>query len=224
MPRIARVVVIGVPHHITQRASNGQYVFLTDEDHRRYLRVLKEQSQKYELKIFGYCLMSNHIHLVATPLNEHALAKTMGRTNLSYTMYFNRVHDRNGHLWQNRFYSCPLDERHFWASMRYVERNPVEAGLVRCAWRYPWSSAAAHVLGEDAAGLLDLEEWKAEMRPKDWSETLKHPERPENVTKLGKALSTGRPLGSNGFVSDLEKMLNRRLRALPGGRPRKNEN
>ncbi len=145
MPRLARTVAVGCAHHITQRGNNGQDVFFVDDDRRVYLELLGEQAEKYGLEILGYCLMCNHVHLVAVPKVEEALAKAVGRTHFRYTQYINRFHQRSGHLWQGRFYSCALDTRHFWVAMKYVKRNPVQARLCRKPWRYEWSSAAAHV-------------------------------------------------------------------------------
>ena len=145
MPRLARTVAVGCAHHITQRGNNRQDVFFVDDDRRVYLELLGEQAEKYGLQIEGYCLMSNHVHLVAVPKAEEALAKAVGRTHFRYTQYINRFHKRNGHLWQGRFYSCALDTRHFWLALKYIERNPVRVRLCRKPWRYEWSSAAAHV-------------------------------------------------------------------------------
>ncbi len=135
-----------------------------DDDRRVYLSILKEQSEKYGLEILGWCLMTNHIHLIGRPAGEESLAKALGRTHFRYTQYINRFHGRSGHLWQNRFYSCPLGRRDFWKALLYVEQNPLRAGIVRQAWKYPWSSAAAHVDGRDAAGLLNLSYWKTDFR------------------------------------------------------------
>ena len=125
----------GCVHHVTQRGNNRQDVFFVDDDRRVYLELLAQQAPRFGLSVQGYCLMTNHVHL---------LAKTLGRTHFLYTQYVNRLHGRSGHLWQNRFYSCALDEPQQWAALGYVERNPVRARLVRLAWRYEWSSAAAH--------------------------------------------------------------------------------
>ena len=134
----------GCAHHIVQRGNNRQDVFFVDDDRRVYLDLLAEQAARYGLAIEGYCLMSNHVHLVAVPQSEEALAQAVGRTHFRYTQYINRFRKRSGHLWQGRFYSCALDTRHFWTAMKYIELNPVRARLCRKPWRYAWSSAAAH--------------------------------------------------------------------------------
>jgi len=144
MPRVARIVVPGVPHHITQRGNNRQRVFFSDANRHLYLDLLKHYSQQLGLEVWAYCLMSNHVHLVAVPKSGDALAKAVGRTNFRFAQKLNYQLRRSGHLWQNRFLSCALEDVHLWRAMRYVERNPVRAGLVRVPWRYEWSSAAAH--------------------------------------------------------------------------------
>jgi len=213
--------VPGVPHHITQRGNNLQDVFFIDADRRVYLALLKQQSYKFGLDVTAYCLMTNHIHLVATPQTKDALAKAVGRTHLIYTQYINQMHGRSGHLWQNRFHSCPLGHGHLVNTLRYVERNPVRAKLVRYAWQYEWSSAAAHTGGNDPSGLLDVRAWRRRHQDADWRETLKRPEDSDVVAALRLASSRGRPLGGDLFLSKLEKALGRRLRPLPVGRPRK---
>ena len=126
---------MGCGHHITQRGNNRADVFLVDDDRRVYLELLREQAKKYGLEVVGYCLLSNHVHLVAIPHGEEALAQAVGRTHFRYSQYVNRLHGRSGHLWQGRFHSCALDERHFWQALKYVELNSVRARLCRKPWR-----------------------------------------------------------------------------------------
>ena len=221
MPRTARIAIPDVPHHITQRGNNRQDVFFVDDDRLVYLSILKEHSEKYGLEILGWCLMTNHIHLVGRPMTEDSLAKALGRTHFRYTQYINKFHCRSGHLWQNRFYSCPLGREHFWKALRYVEQNPLRAGLVRQAWTYPWSSAAAHVggSGSDAAELLNLSYWKQISAQVDWRGTLEKLQSRDQMESIRRNTHTGRPLAKDAFVSKLEKLLNKRLRPLPIGRP-----
>jgi len=122
---------VGCGHHITQRGNNRADVFFLDDDRRVYLELLAEQADKYGLEVVRYCLLTNHVHLVAIPHAEEALAQAVGRTHFRYSQYVNRLHGRSGHLWQGRFYSCALDERHFWQALKYVELNPVWSSI-RC--------------------------------------------------------------------------------------------
>jgi len=198
MPRVGRIVIPGCAHHITQRGNNRQDVFFVDADRRVYLELLAEQAERFGLRIDGYCLMTNHVHLIATPRRAESLAKAVGRTHFRYTQYVNGLHGRSGHLWQNRFYSCALGEEHFWTAMTYVERNPVRAKLVRRAWRYPWSSAAAHVGGADATGLTDAAAWADRLpRGLDWREALTASQDKATVERVRLCTSRGRPLGGD---------------------------
>ena len=221
MARVARVIVPGLPHHITQRGNNRQDVFFTDDDRRWYLRTLRQQSQGFGLRIVGYCLMTNHVHLLAVPRVKDSLAKALGTTHLLYTRLINRLHGRSGHLWQNRFYSCPMDVSHERAALRYVERNPVRARLVRLAWRYPWSSAAAHCGEADRSGLLDVAVWRRRYNPDAWRAILKQVEDEQMIQRIRSQTFNGRPLAGDHFVAKLEAKLHRRLRPARMGRPSK---
>ena len=145
MPRRARVVFEGVVHHITQRGNYRQRVFEDDSDKRKYVEFIREYSEKYGMKVYAYCLMSNHVHFIAAPVKEDSLAMTFKYANMRYSSYFNKKNKRSGHLWQGRFYSCPLQFEHALEALRYVERNPVRARMVELPWEYEWSSAREHV-------------------------------------------------------------------------------
>ena len=222
MARTARIVVPGSPHHVVQRGNNRQDVFFADDDRRFYLKTLAEQGEHFGLDVLGYCLMTNHIHIIATPRDKRALATAIGRVHMIYTQYVNRLHGRSGHLWQSRFFSCPLDGRHLLAAMRYVERNPVRARMVRAAWRYPWSSAAIHCGdADDPFELVDAKAWRRRWSPQAWRGILRQRDEEELAEKLRKSTFNGRPLGGDRFIARLEAKLNRRLRPSPVGRPRK---
>jgi putative transposase len=223
MPRKARIVVPGVSYHITQRGNNQQDVFFVDDDRRVYLDILREQSRKYGLGVHGWCLMTNHIHLVGQPQAEDSLAKAVGRTNWLYTQYVNRLHGRSGHLWQNRFYSCMLGPMHFLSAMRYIESNPVRARMCRLPWAYEWSSARAHTEGADANGLLDMGDWQKRLAGMDWRGVFAQRQDDKEVAAIRLCTSRGRPLGTDSFISRIEKTLGRRLRPLPPGRPKKKD-
>ena len=221
MPRLPRAVIPGLPHHITQRGNNGQDVFFVDSDRHIYLDLLKEQAQRFDFRALGYCLMTNHVHLIGIPRRADSLAKAIGRTHWLYTQYVNRLHGRTGHLWQNRFFSCLLDEAHLCAALCYVERNPVRAKLVRRAWDYDWSSARVHVDGCQGDGLIDWASWQAMPKDTKWAEMLSKSEDEEALNLIRVRTRTGRPLGSDRFLAKMEILAGRRLRPLPVGRPRK---
>ena len=220
MPRIARIVVAGLAHHVTQRGNNRQDVFLTDADRASYLQALKYQATKCRLDVLGYCLMTNHVHLVVIPQSETALAQAVGRTHFTYAQRFNTEHGRSGHLWQGRFYSCAMERGRELAILRYVEQNPVRAGLVGEAWRYPWSSAGTHTGQPDAAGMLDLKSWQHLSGGVNWRAFLSERTPDEERLDLLRQTMTGRPLGSVRFLATVGRQLDRDLAVRPVGRPR----
>jgi putative transposase len=205
-------------HHVTQRGNNRQDVFFVDSDREKYLAILSAQSSKYGVRIEAYCLMTNHVHIIATPSREESLAKAIGRTHFIYTQYINRMNGRSGHLWQNRFYSCAMDNAHYLTAVRYVEHNPVRAKMVRKAWRYKWSSAAEHIGTDTAGSILNKQRWANMTKGLDWKSFLSERDE-EGVEAIRLTTSRGRPLASDTFLSKLEVKLNRRLRPLPEGRP-----
>lgn len=209
----------GVSHHVTQRGNNRADVFFVDDDRRVYLELLRKGAQRYGLQVEGYCLMTNHVHVVGVPREEHSLARALALANLLYTQYVNQMHGRSGRLWQNRFFSCPLDDAYRVAALCYAEHNPVRAGMVKSPADYAWSSAACHCGGEDGARLLDLSAWGREYPGDTWQRVLAE-HAPESRDALRLNTRTGRPLGTDSFLSKIETTLGRRVRALPIGRPK----
>src|SRR5688572_22130025 len=140
MPRLARLVVPGVPHHVTQRGSRRQIVFFSFDDYRSYLRLLGGHCLEAGTAIWAWCLMPNHVHLILVPAGTDGLRAAMAATHRRYTLGINRREDWHGHLWQERFASFPMDEAYLLACARYVELNPVRAGLVARPEQWLWSS------------------------------------------------------------------------------------
>jgi putative transposase len=222
VPRIARVVAVGVPHHVTQRGNNRQQIFFTDLDRRFYLMLLRHHGERHGFRILGWCLMTNHVHIVGIPEHEESLARALGRAHNAYTIYLNRRKMRSGHLWQNRFFSAPLDRDHLHTALRYVDLNPVRAGLVAQAVEYLWSSAEAHVNGRDEWSLLDRETWRRISTRNDWADALRdRVMEADEMARLRKATKTGRPLGSETFVGKLEARLRRTLKRRKTGPSRR---
>ncbi|MBL7145125.1 MAG: transposase [Phycisphaerae bacterium] len=221
MPRNARIVIPYIAHHITQRGNNKQDVFFVDDDMEKFLYLLSEQAKRFGVIIEGFCLMTNHIHIIATPTRQESLAKALGRVNLLYSQYISYMHGRTGHLWQNRFYSCPLDTNHFFTALSYIEQNPVRAKMVRYPWTYRWSSAGFHIGQEDEFCLMDKKRWRQQSSSIDWKNILRRKLEKLDIDKLRIHCRTGRPLGTDKFISKLETVIGRRLRALPVGRPKK---
>jgi len=133
MARIARVVLAETPHHVTQRGVDRQAVFFSDADRHVYLELVQHSAQHFRMRLVGYCLMSNHVHWIVIPGQADSLAKAFGEAHGRYAHYANALRNRSGHFWQNRFFSCALEANHLWAALRYVERNPLRAGLVAAA-------------------------------------------------------------------------------------------
>ena len=217
---MARVVAVDVPHHVTQRGNARQAVFSSDADRRTYLELLRQYSELHGLSLLGYCLMSNHVHLIAAPASAEALAQSLKQAHGRYAAYWNASRALTGHVWQGRFYSCPLGESHLWEALRYAELNPVRAGTVVAAAEWRWSSAVAHC-GGPADALLEMERWKKRWTAKDWQEYLAAGELASKIAELRQFTHTGRPLGSADFVTCLEKMMLRMLAPRKGGRPKK---
>ena len=218
MPRIARAVIEGVPHHVTQRGNRREKVFFADRDRVRYLELLAEYSEKHGLEILAYCLMSNHVHLVARPKGEGSLAGALKPVHLRYAQHVNWTQHLSGRLWQGRYFSCALDDEHYRAAVRYVERNPVRAGMVKRAEEYRWSSAGTHC-GKVTSKLLARDEkWMTEVT--NWSAWLARDDDPVMMLELRAKTQTGRPAGNARFIARVERILGRVLRAKEVGRPR----
>ncbi len=218
MPRISRAVAVGHPHHVTQRGNYRQTVFETDHDYLLYLDWLKTYCQKYSLKMWAYCLMGNHVHFITVPMEEDSLARVFNTLHIRYSQYINDRRNARGHLWQGRFFSCILDERHVYAGVKYVENNPVRAGIARKADEYRWSSAQAHV--RKIADPVLSGDCYLEKKIKDWSEYLASFEDKFLIDAIRTNTKTGRPCGENSFIAAIENLLGRGLVAQPRGRPK----
>jgi putative transposase len=219
MARLARSTIVGYPHQVTQRGNREQIVFEEDADYRRYLGWLRECAERYGLDIWAYCLMWNHVHFICVPKAEGALAHGFNTLHMRYAQYFHGKKGVTGPLWKGRFLSCMLDDRSVFEEVRYIENNPVRAGIVERAEDYPWSSARHHVLGEEDPLIGDASPFKN--RIDDWRAYLDAPGNEPVLIKTRQCLKTGRPAGNTEWVRKLETIVGRRLEALPRGRPRK---
>lgn len=208
MARIARVVAPGLPHHITQRGNRRLPTFFEMGDYGEYLSLMATWCAKFDVDVWAYCLMPNHVHLVVVPQSEDGLRRAIGEAHRRYTSMINFREEWRGHLWQGRFASFVMDQNHLLAAARYIEMNPVRAGLSRGPAGYEWSSARAHLNGRDdrlvkVAPLL-------EMVP-NWSGFLRKKDNRETSDLLRRHEKTGRPLGDVPFVKRLEERLSRSL-------------
>jgi putative transposase len=219
MPRIARSIIVDLPYHITQRGNRGQEVFFSDRDRKRYMSWLKDYAERYELEILAYCLMTTHVHLVSIPRKSFSMSKTLQFLHTRHSNVINSEHGWNGHLWQGRFFSAALDDAHLWLAMRYVERNPVRAGMVEQAADYPWSSAAFHLgIGTDKLIRSDTQ-WGGMVE--SWAEALGEDEEESALDMLRDRTKRGYPCGSDDFIASVAALTGQSLDYRQRGRPKK---
>ena len=216
MPRLARVVVPGVPHHITQRGNRRQQTFFCDEDYEAYLALMAEWCPRRGVELWAYCLMPNHVHLIAVPESADGLRRAIGEAHRRYTRRVNFREGWRGHLWQGRFASFPMDPAHTLEAARYIELNPVRARLTATPQAWRWSSASAHVAGRDdplvrVAPVLEMAGDVA------WVDFLGEAVSEEQAALFRRHERTGRPLGGERFVTRIERLLGRVLRPRKRG-------
>jgi len=216
MTRIARVVVPGAPHHVTQRGNRGERIFEREDDYALYRDWLAEACRRFGVAVWAYCQMPNHVHLILTPSDAQGLALALARAHRLYSGFVNARARRTGHVFQGRYGSVAMDEAHLIAAARYVALNPVRARLVADARDWPHSSVAAHLAARDdglavVRPILD--------RVANFADLLAKPADDAAFASLRRAELIGRPLGSPSFVATVEARLGRRL--APGKRGRK---
>ena len=218
MARLARLVVSGMPHHVTQRGNRRQETFFIGDDYGAYLDLMADQCREEGVAIWAYCLMPNHIHLIAVPETEQALRRAIGEAHRRYTRRINFRQRWRGYLWQGRFASFVMDEPYLLAAARYVELNPVRANLVADAADWPWSSAKAHLSARDDR-LVQVTPLLAIID--DWRAFLDSALPEHQLGQIRDHGRTGRPLGDATFLERLEKLVGRVLRPQkPGRKPR----
>src|SRR5258708_5612298 len=217
MTRLARMVVAGLPHHVTQRRNRREAVFFEDGDHDIYRDLLAEQTRRAGVEVWAYCLMPNHVHLILTPTRADGLGLAVGEAHRRYTNFINARGRWTGHLFQSRFACVAMDEAHLMAAVRYVGLNPVRARFVEQARDWPWSSVRAHLAGVDdelaiVAPVLERTDSFAALMAND---------RDDGYEALRRSEGTGRPVGAPEFVAGLEALLGRPIaRRAPGRKKR----
>jgi putative transposase len=221
MPRYQRIVLAGCAHHVTQRGNHRQEVFSNDEDREVYLDLVVRNATQCHVSLLAYTLMTNHVHWIVSPPDEKSLSATFGRAHYRYSNYFQAKRRTTGHLWQNRFYSCPLSPDQLVQAMLYVELNPLRAGIVRSAEGYRWSSARAHTTGVDERGMLDLSQWSGTGTIAEWREMLNVAEHVGDWGELESCTFAGKPCGGEAFRRKVSAILGRDLALRRPGRPRK---
>jgi putative transposase len=215
---MARVVVPGYPHHVTQRGSRGAQTFFGEADYRFYLSLVAELCGKAGVEVWAYCLMPNHVHFAVVPEQVDSLARLFRVTHHRYARRVNARNGWQGHLWQARFFSCVMDEQHLLAAVRYIELNPVRAGLCDRPEQWPWSSVQAHQSGR-SDGIVNASAMHEFVS--DWSAYLALPESADEIDFLRQQTRTGRPAAAAASMQRFEQLTGRRLRRRKSGpRPR----
>lgn len=218
MPRIARLVVPGYPHHVTQRGNRRQRTFFNTEDYQAYLELITRAKLSAGCDIWAYCLMPNHVHFVIVPQHEASLSLLFKEAHRRYTRRINFREKWRGHLWQERFHSSVMDEHHLIATVRYVEVNPVTAGLCDNPRDWVWSSVHAHLNQHDDE-LVSVKPMLE--RFPHWTEYLEKSHSDEMLSRIRKHTRTGRPLGNEKFIEGLEALTQRSLKPRkPGPKPK----
>ena len=204
MPRRPRIIIPGIPHHVTQRGNRQLSVFHEDSDKDFYRSLLYKYSRKYRVEVVAYVLMTNHTHDILVPPQEDSLQRMLTPLYTSYATYYNQKYKKNGRLWQGRYFSSPLSDEYLWNTIRYVELNPVRANMVENAIDYKWSSAQGHAGICHDPILTALKEWKEysqDMRV--WSDWLGQGDVLEVNQKIRRAISSNLPCGDTKFVDKL---------------------
>lgn len=221
MPRIARIVEVDFPHHVIQRGNNRQKIFFDNNDKEKYLDLLRRYIKECPCKTNTYCLMPNHVHMILVPLIVNALSKMMQKLSLGYTQYINKKYKRTGRLWECRFYSSLIErDNYLWAACRYVERNPVRAGMADKPEHYKWSSA---ILGYSKQKQNDFVDpiWYNNFEKQEYMKFLAQPDEESEIAIIRKATFKGTPLGSANFIKCISEKLGFKIKTRPKGRPRK---
>jgi putative transposase len=214
MARLARLVIPGLPHHVTQRGNGRSRVFFSDSDYALYRDLLAASCRNAGVEVWAWCLMPNHVHLILTPHDEDGLRRALAPVHRRYAGIIHQRRRRTGHFWQGRFGAVVMDEEHLAAAFRYVSLNPVRARLVARAQDWPWSSARAH-LGRVDDGLTDVRPAKA--RFARFADLLGGPGDQEAMARLRQGESTGRPIGSPEFLTKIEALTARVLQPRKRG-------
>ena len=208
MARLAHLVIPGVLYHVTQRGNRRQQTFFENGDYELYRSLLGEAARRAGARVWAYCLMPNHVHLIVVPSDPDGLRRTFADAHRRYTGYINARQRWTGHLWQGRYGAVAMDEGHLAAAARYVALNPVRARLVERAHHWPWSSVRAHRAGEDDE-LVEVAPLLERYGP---IEAFLGTAEDEQATRaLRTAETTGRPVGSSAWLAELEVRSGRSL-------------
>jgi len=227
MPRRARLSIAGIPWHIIQRGNNRSACFYADEDYHRYLATLREQAEKYGCRVHAYVLMTNHVHLLITPEQKDSAALLMKHLGQRYVQYINRTYKRSGTLWEGRYRSCLAQSTDYvLACYRYIEMNPVRAGLATHPRCYPWSSYRVNAEGVPSDLITPHVEYLALGRCYQsirlaYRDLFDMPLNDRIVGEIRSSTNGNFALGNEGFQQEISAMLSRRVAPARAGRPPK---
>lgn len=220
MARLPRLIVPGIPHHIVQRGNRNQTVFFSDSDRYRYMLLIRNAACEYGISFLSWCLMDNHVHLIAIPEMEKSFASCFRKAHSQYSYYVNSQHDWRGHLWQCRFHSSPLGPSYLYNAIRYVEQNPVRAGMTLNPWDYRWSSAGFHT-GQRKYDLLLHSTLNVHIDIDNWQEYLSINPETVQTLKIRKAAKMNSPVGKQWFIKRIVNTHGENSVPNARGRPRK---
>jgi len=227
MARRARLKVLGYPLHVIQRGVDRCATFRMKDDYVLYLGLLNELTPRFDCELHAYVLMTNHVHMLLTSRRQDGVSQLMHRLGLRYVQHFNRCHQRTGPLWSGRFKSCVVDsERYLFACQRYIELNPVRAGMVGCAEHYPWSSHRANAGLEPSTMLVPHFLYEglgptAPTRAALYRNLFREELAEDETARIREAINTGNALGDERFALWLEETTGDRARPGVVGRPRR---
>ena len=220
----------GLVYHAINRGNNRARVFADDDDHRAFLHSLAQTKLRYLFRLYGYCLMSNHFHLLLRPEPGVTVSRILQSLTVAHTWRYHRRHRTGGHVWQGRFKSPVVEaDEHLWTVLRYIEANPLRAQIVADPADYPWSSYQAHGLGQPDPLLSPLAGWR-DLGPTEparraaWRRKVKANQPEAQVEAIRRSLRSGLPFGSPLWVETMAKSLGQPLERRPRGRPRKAKN
>lgn len=214
MARLARFIIPGVPHHVTQRGNGRQQTFFSQDDYALYRNLLRDHAAANGVAVWSWVLMPNHVHLVLVPETVDSLRACLSKVHRAYAGHVHARERRTGHFWQGRFGCVAMDETHLMAALRYVSLNPVRARLVRSAVDWRWSSVHALLDPAKGDGLTDTT--PVLDRVGDVSALLRAGEDEALSAALRRAETVGRPLGGDAFMAWIAETLGRD--AKPGKR------
>jgi putative transposase len=227
MPRQPRPIADGLLYHALNRGNNRAAVFLRDDDFVAFRLALAQTQARYPFALFGYCLMSNHFHLLLRPDDGQSISRILQSLSVAHTWHYHRRHGTSGHVWQGRFKSPVVqDDAHALTVLRYIEANPLRAGMVADLAAYPWSSYGSHALGQPDPLLDELPCWAAlrrteARRQEFWREWVHAPLTARELEAVRRSVRSGRPFGGEEWSAETARRLRLQFSDRPRGRPRK---